>query len=104
LRDAKNFGSGELASRPQARRPAAMARRLRIQWERALESALEECVRSPAELASALKSAHWKRALARKLRDAAHPNRWLAEKLGMGKPGSVRAYLHAAGPEGAGRE
>ena len=62
---------------------------------RALESALQECGRSPAELASALKSASWKRALARKLRDAASPPyRWLAEELGLGKPGSVCAYLH----------
>jgi len=82
-----------------------MARRLRIQWERALESALQERGRSPAELASALKSAPWKQALARKLRDAAAPPyRWLAGKLGMGKPGSVRAYLHAAEPDSAGRE
>jgi len=52
-----------------------------------------------------LKNALWKRALARKLRDAAAPPyRWFAEKLGTGKPVSVRAYLHAAGPEGAGRE
>ena len=92
---------------PPGRRRADLSRWFdeRIQWERALESALQECGRSPAELASALKSAPWKRALARKLRDAAAPpDRWLAEKLGMGKPVSVRAYVHAAGPEGAGRE
>ena len=47
----------------------------------------------------------WKRALARKLRDAvAPPYRWLAEKLCMGKPGSVRAYVHAAGPGVAGSD
>jgi len=67
-------------------------------WERALELALKEIDRSPAELASAPKSAPWKRALAHTLRDAvAPPYRWLAEKLCMGKPGSVRAYVHSAG-------
>jgi len=67
-------------------------------WERALELALKEIDRSPAELASAPKSAPWKRALAHTLRDAvAPPSRWLAEKLCMGKPGSVRAYVHSAG-------
>ncbi len=74
-------------------------------WERALESALQESGRTTAELASAQKSAPWKRALARKLRDAvAPPYRWLAEKLCMGKPGSVRAYVHAAGPGVAGSD
>jgi len=74
-------------------------------WERALESALQENGRTTAELASALKSAPWKRALARKLRDAvAPPYRWLAEKLCMGKPGSVRAYVHAAGTGVAGND
>ena len=76
-----------------------------LQSERALESALRESGRTTAELASALKSAPWKRALARKLRDAvAPPYRWLAEKLCMGKPGSVRAYVHAAGPGVAGND
>ena len=47
----------------------------------------------------------WKRALARKLRDAvAPPYRWLAEKLCMGKPGSVRAYVHTAPPGVAGSD
>ena len=74
-------------------------------WERALESALPECGRLPAELASAPKSAPWQRALARKLRDAvAPPYLWLAEKLCMGKPGSVRAYVHAAGPRVVGSD
>ena len=74
-------------------------------WERALESALQESGRSPAELASAPQNAPWKRALARRLRDAAAPPyRWLAEKLCMGKPGSVRAYVHAAGPGVAGSD
>ena len=74
-------------------------------WERALDSALQESGRSPVELTSAPKSAPWKRALARKLRDAvAPPYRWLAEKLCMGKPGSVRAYVHAAGPGVVGRD
>jgi len=67
-------------------------------WERALELALKEIDRSPAELASAPKRAPWKRALAHTLRDAvAPPYRWLAEKLCMGKPGSVRANVHSAG-------
>jgi len=39
-------------------------------WERALELALKEIDRSPAELASAPKRAPWKRALAHTLRDA----------------------------------
>lgn len=74
-------------------------------WERALESALQERGRLPAELASAPKSAPWKRVLARQLRDAvAPPYRWLAEKLYMGKPGSVRAYVHAARPRVVGRD
>jgi hypothetical protein len=68
-------------------------------WERALEKALQEIDRSPTELSSAAKSAPWKRALARQLRDAvAPPYRWLAEKLCMGKPSSVRAYVHAERP------
>lgn len=67
-------------------------------WEQALELALKEIDRSPAELASAPKSAPWERALAHTLRDAvAPPYRWLAEKLCMGNPGSVRAYVHSAG-------
>lgn len=74
-------------------------------WERALESALQESGQSPAELGSAPKSAPWKRALARKLRDtAAPPYRWLAAKLCMGQPSSVRAYVHAAGPGAAARD
>ena len=34
----------------------------------------------------------------------APPYRWLAKKLGMGKPGSVRAYVHAARPNVVGRD
>ena len=68
-------------------------------WEQALESALQESGRTSAEPASAPKSARWKRTFARKLRDeAAPPYRWLAEKLSMGKPGSVRASVHTARP------
>lgn len=68
-------------------------------WEQALESALRDNGRSLAELASSPKGAPWKQVLARKLRDeVAPPYRWIAEKLCMGKPGSVRAYVHTAGP------
>lgn len=63
-------------------------------WQRALDSALQECGRSREELAQSPKSAVWKRTLALRLRDAvAPPFRWLAETLCMGKPGSVRAYV-----------
>jgi len=63
-------------------------------WQRALDSALQECGRSQDDLAQSPKSASWKRALALKLRDmAAPPFRWLADKLCMGEPGSVRAYV-----------
>ena len=65
----------------------------------------QESGRFRAELTSAPKSAPWKRALAHTLRDAvAPPYRWLAEKLCMGKPGSVRAYVHAAGSGVVGRD
>jgi REP element-mobilizing transposase RayT len=68
-------------------------------WQRALEVALRESGRTPAELASAPKSAPWKRALARQLRDTvAPPYRWLAGKLWMGQPSSVRAYVHSEHP------
>ncbi len=61
-------------------------------WERAREGALEGCGRTPADLGSSPKSAPWKQALARQLREAvAPPYRWLAEKLAMGQPSSVRA-------------
>jgi hypothetical protein len=74
-------------------------------WERALESALQDSGRTTAELASDLKSAPWKRGLARKLRDAVTPPyRWLAEKRCMDKPASGRAYVHAAGPGVAGSD
>jgi hypothetical protein len=39
------------------------------------------------------------RTLARQLRDTvAPPYRWLAGKLWMGQPSSVRAYVHSAKP------
>jgi hypothetical protein len=68
-------------------------------WQRALEVALRERGRTPAELAFAPKGALWKRSLARQLRDTvAPPYRWLAGKLWMGQPSSVRAYVHLAKP------
>ncbi len=49
------------------------------------------------------KSAPWKQALARQLREAvAPPYSWLAEKLTMGQSSSVRVYVHGAGAQPAG--
>lgn len=42
-------------------------------WQRALEAAFRESGRAPAELASAPKSAPWKRVLARQLRETVAP-------------------------------
>ncbi len=67
--------------------------------QRALEVALRESGRMPAELASAPKSAPGRRALARQFPDTgAPPYRWLAGKIGMGQPSSVRAYVYSALP------
>jgi len=72
-------------------------------WERALEGALAGCGRTPADLVSSPKSAPWKQALARQLREAVAPSySWLAEKLTMGQPSSVRVYVHGAGAQPAG--
>jgi REP element-mobilizing transposase RayT len=74
-------------------------------WRRALEEALRQGGRTPAQLASAPKSAPWKRALARQLRETvAPPYAWLAGNLWLGRPSSVRAYVHAANQRQQGRE
>ena len=60
----------------------------------ALEEALERLGRCPADLAGVAKGAAWKVALAAELRHRAGPSlTWLASRLHMGKPSSLRSYL-----------
>jgi hypothetical protein len=63
-------------------------------WERAVVGALECLGRSDLDLSSEAKSAEWKVALARHLRERyLTPNRWIAERLKMGATSSVQSLV-----------
>jgi REP element-mobilizing transposase RayT len=63
-------------------------------WALRLEAELKAANVTPEMQAEARKGASWKVEIAERLqRQYGIPVRWLAEKLQMGKPGSVRAYL-----------
>jgi putative transposase len=63
-------------------------------WSEALEQALAQTKRTPAEVKLGLKSAPWKLALAARLRDETGASiAWIASELCMGQPGSLRSKL-----------
>lgn len=67
-------------------------------WQAALEQAMRAQGRSMTDAAQSPKSAAWKIAIARPLKNTvAPPYRRLAQSLAMGSPASVRAYMWSAG-------
>ena len=63
-------------------------------WQQALEVALHAVGKSLGDAEGSPKGIAWKVAVARTLRSSvAAPYPWIAAKLKMGKPASVRVYL-----------
>jgi REP element-mobilizing transposase RayT len=77
---------------------SAGAREVReIQWQEALEASLRRLGIAPERIGADRKSAAWKVAIAVHLKRTTQAgNGWLAEHLGMGKPGSVSFYVSRA--------
>ncbi len=65
-----------------------------VKWESVLQRLLNEAGKTLEAAATDSKGAVWKHELAERLRrDAAAPHAWIAERLQMGSPNSVRSYL-----------
>lgn len=63
-------------------------------WERATVALLKLLGRSETDLVNAAKGADWKVALARLLRERyLAPNRWIAERLSMGRVSTVQSLV-----------
>ncbi len=89
---AKEYTQASLA------RGLATADRLALRhdtWEQALAQGLQALGRSESELVSRPRKQAWKLELAQQIRQTCGARiRWLAERLHLGKPETLRGYLH----------
>jgi putative transposase len=65
-------------------------------WTEELTTAMREAGKTADDVRRDMKGAVWKVTLARRMRHAGAPYRWIANALKMGTVGSVRTYLHRA--------
>ena len=65
-------------------------------WSEVLDEALARRRKTTEEVAKARANADWKIEIAGRLRNVGAPSAWIAEKLQIGSPSTIRAYLHRA--------
>ena len=82
------------------------AREIRAaRWQEELERCLGRLGKTPAEAAAAPKSAPWKAAVALRLKTTTQAgNRWLTERLNMGRPEAVSVYVGRLKAAGAAKD
>jgi len=65
-------------------------------WNEVLDEALARHRKTTEDVTKARANADWKVEIAGRLRNAGAPYAWIAERLQIGSPSTIRVYLHRA--------